>query len=96
MVEAQRYLICVVPGFIAWAAGGNMRLQPRPINRSQSAREALYSGTGILVSGKSHLFFYANISDYGWLYFVGRWINTSIAHNIHHARVRHNFGRFSL
>jgi sterol desaturase/sphingolipid hydroxylase (fatty acid hydroxylase superfamily) len=26
----------------------------------------------------------------------GRWINTSVAHNIHHARARYNFGWYSL
>jgi sterol desaturase/sphingolipid hydroxylase (fatty acid hydroxylase superfamily) len=26
----------------------------------------------------------------------GRWVNTSVAHNIHHARARHNFGWYSL
>jgi sterol desaturase/sphingolipid hydroxylase (fatty acid hydroxylase superfamily) len=86
MVEAQRYLIFVVLGFIAWAwwrrrGGGNVRLQSRPIDRRQLAREALYSSTSILVfalvsiviilaSGKSHRFFYTNVADYGWPYFV--------------------------
>lgn len=86
MVEAQRYLIFVVLGFIAWAwwrrrAGTTMRLQSRPIGRGQLAREAFYSATSILVfalvslvivltSGKSHRFFYPNISDYGWGYLI--------------------------
>ena len=86
MIEAQRYLVCVVLGFIAWIwwrrkAGSNVRLQSRPIHRSQLAREMFYSTTSILVfalvsivimvaSGKSHRFFYAHFSDHGWLYFV--------------------------
>jgi hypothetical protein len=47
LVEAQRYLIFVVLGFIAWAwwlrrAGTNNRLQSRPIARGQLTREAFY------------------------------------------------------
>jgi hypothetical protein len=86
MIEAQRYLVCVVLGFIAWTwwrrrAGSIVRLQSKPIGRSQLARETLYSATSILVfalvsivimlaSGKSHRFFYAHVADYGWPYFV--------------------------
>lgn len=29
-------------------------------------------------------------------HWFGRWINPSVAHNIHHARARYNFGWYSL
>ena len=85
-VEAQRYLIFVVLGFIArgwWRrrARTNSRLQPGRIDRRQLMREALYSTTSILVftlisiaillvAGKSQRLFYANVSDYGWAYLI--------------------------
>ena len=78
MIEAQRYLVCVVLGFIAWTwwrrkAGSNPRLQSKPIHRNQLAREMFYSTTSIfifalvsivimVISGKSHRFFYAHFS----------------------------------
>ena len=86
IIEAQRYLIFVVLGFIAWGwwrrrAGTNGRLQAGPIDRGQLAREALYSATTIFVftlisiailaaAGKSQRLFYANVSDYGWAYLI--------------------------
>lgn len=86
IIEAQRYLIFVVLGFIAWGwwrrrTGMNGRLQPGPIDRRQLAREALYSTTTIFVftlvsiailavAGKSQRLFYANVSDYGWAYLI--------------------------
>lgn len=85
-VEAQRYLIFVVLGFIArgwWRrrAGTNSCLQPGRIDRRQLLREALYSATSILVftlisiaillvAGKSQRLFYAHVSDYGWAYLI--------------------------
>jgi sterol desaturase/sphingolipid hydroxylase (fatty acid hydroxylase superfamily) len=85
-IEAQRYLIFVVLGFIGWGwwrrrAGTNSRLQPGPIDRAQLAREALYPTTTIVVftlvsigilavAGKSQRLFYANVSDYGWVYLI--------------------------
>ena len=29
-------------------------------------------------------------------HWLGRWINTSVAHNTHHATVRHNYGLYFL
>lgn len=86
IIEAQRYLIFVVLGFIAWGwwrrrASTNGRPQPGPIDRRQLAREALYSTSTIfvftlvsiailVVAGKSQRLFYANVSDYGWAYLI--------------------------
>lgn len=86
IIEAQRYLIFVALGFIAWGwwrrrASTNSRLQPGPIDRRQLVREALYSTTTIFVftlvsiailavAGKSQRLFYANVSDYGWAYLI--------------------------
>jgi lathosterol oxidase len=85
-LEAQRYLVFVVLGCIAWVwwrrrPDNASRLQRQPIGGRQLVREIAYSGSSIVVfsivsivvmlcAGGAQRLFYRDIATYGWPYFA--------------------------